>query len=284
MTEITRAELQRLYDFETESRNVSGACAEASQDPDGLLRFLGRYAAWNGLFGAGVAGLAGKIGRSRCLFLDPAEPISALADRSVLVASYFFDAARDEFDDRDTPHRDTHRCLAQATIKGVMDYFAGMRLRFKDPDYINALLAEPLWLQSLTMQVATGYGAASPDTLPAIYRAMGYHLGSEVLADREFSIIDAQLKTANPDLIAHLQASEYPIVGRMHNAYRWLSIHSGHGGAVEADHFAWATRGTRLAFDYVEPALHEALRSELHLGFLQFSCDHKGFFANVNQA
>ena len=48
--------------------------------------------------------------RSRCCWL---------ADRAAEVASDFFYAAIDEFDDRSTPWRDTHRTLAQATLKGV---------------------------------------------------------------------------------------------------------------------------------------------------------------------
>jgi hypothetical protein len=235
--------LQRVYDFERENRVVLDACRAATADILAVLRFVGRYAAWNGLFGAGVAALAGKIGRSRRLFLERAEPISALADRSVPVASYFFDAARDEFDDRDTAHRDTHRCLAQALLKGIIAYGRRERTEWTDPAFVNALLCEPVWLQALTARVGHGYGAMSPDELPAIFRCMGYHLGSEVLADQEFSIIDLALATDCPDLVAYLRHTEVEIAGRLHSAYRWFSIHSGHGGAVEAEHFAWATRG-----------------------------------------
>src|SRR5688572_20616291 len=90
-------------------------------DPRRLCRFLARYASWNAVFGSGVSALSAKIGRSRSLFLEPGFALP-IADRSVLVASYFFDAARDEFDDRDTKHRDTHRCLAQATLWGCLDW------------------------------------------------------------------------------------------------------------------------------------------------------------------
>jgi hypothetical protein len=282
MVEITREELQALYDFQRESRVAEDACGVNAGDDSALLRFMGRYTAWNGLFGAGVAALAGKIGRSRRVFLDPDEPISALADRSVLVASYFFDAARDEFDDRATPHRDTHRCLAQALLKGIIEHGRGRHPELRNPAFINDLLAEPLWLQALTARVAHGYGAASPDELTAIFRAMGYHLGSEVLADQEFTGIDATLRARCPDLVGYLRATTMPIAGRQHSAYQWLSIHSGHGGGVEAEHFAWATRGARLAFDLVDPALHGPLRRQLHSGFVDFTRDHCEFFANVN--
>jgi hypothetical protein len=282
MTTITRTELQSLYDFERENRVVSEACVSSTGDSLSLIRFLGRYASWNGLFGSGVATLSGKIGRSRQLFLDPAEPIAMLADRSVLVASYFFDAARDEFDDRDTPHRDTHRCLAQALLKGTLAHAARARPELRDSALVNRLLAEPMWLSALTTRVALGYGAAGPDDLPAIFRAMGYHLGSEVLADQEFSIIDAALQHHCPDLAAYLSHTRIDIAGRTHSAYRWLAIHSSHGGAVEADHFAWATRGAERAFSFVDRGQHALLRHQLHLGFVDFTRDHQEFFANVN--
>ncbi len=262
---------------------VKYACVVATSEALSLVRFLGRYASWNGLFGSGVALLSGKIGRSRCLFLDPEEPIAMLADRSVLVASFFFDAARDEFDDRETPHRDTHRCLAQAMLKGAIEYVQGERPELGDLSFVNALLADRLWLQALEGRVKTGYGAASPDDPAAIFRSMGYHLGSEVLADQEFSIIDAVLKERCPALVAYLRSARMEIAGRSHLAYRWIDIHSGHGGGVEADHFAWATRGAHLAFRYVESGLHEPLRHQIHLGFVDFTRDHQEFFENVNQ-
>src|ERR1700709_1693419 len=118
MSELSREELESLVDFAAQEKRVSDALGVALSDPLRRVRFLGRYASWNGFFGSGVAALAGKIGRSRRLVLDPAQPRHALADRSVYVASFFFDAARDEFDDRDTVHRDTHRCLAQSMLKG----------------------------------------------------------------------------------------------------------------------------------------------------------------------
>ena len=280
-TEITRAELQALCSFADAERAVERALEEACSKPELLVRFLGRYATWNGWFGSGVAALAGKIGRSRALFVDASEPILDLADRSVLVGSYFFDAARDEFDDRDTAHRDTHRCLAQAMLKGVLVHVAQSDARFGDAEFVNRWLAAPLWLKALSARVAQSYGAGTPDDAAAVFRAMGYHLGSEVLADKEFSAIDARLRARQPQLVSFLSGYKARIAGEEHVAYQWLRIHSGHGGGVEADHFEWATRGARLAFGYVEPTLQRELRRQIDLGFLDFARDHREFFENV---
>lgn len=282
VTTIEESELQALYDYTKEAAWVRGIIEQGLRSGTERLRFLGRYVEWNGWFGSGVATLAGKIGRGRALFRDEAEPVPALADRSVLVASYFFDAARDEFDDRDTQHRDTHRCLAQALLKGVV-----LHQQEADPTLdlatIASLLSPPFWLNALCARVAVGYGNGTPDDHANVFRAIGYHIGSEVLADQEFSLIDAVFRADDPELVEFLRRTMIEIAGQRHAAYQWLSIHSGHGGGVEAEHFAWATEGARLAFQYVPAQMHGELRRQVHLGFLDFARDHREFFEAVMQ-
>ena len=283
-TAITIDELKGLSSFDAAEARVREALITSLRDPEGFVRFFGRYTSWNGFFGSAVATLAGKLGRCRGLFLDPQQRVQQLADRSVYVASFFFDAARDEFDDRDTVHRDTHRCLAQSTLKGLIDWHAGRGIEaFKDANALNELLREPMWLRTLNAQVAHGYGAGTPDDLPAAFRSMGYHLGSELLADQEFSLIDQTMREGAPEMTEFLRQHKVNIAGQDHMAYQWVSIHSGHGGGAEADHFKWATRGARLAFRYVAPELHDDLRREIHKGFRAFAADHEEFFTRVNE-
>ena len=285
MNMVTIDELKSLIDFQAQERLVRDALSQALADPIGRVRFLGRYASWNGYFGSGVATLSGKIGRCRGLFLDTSQPITALADRSVYVASYFFDAARDEFDDRDTVHRDTHRCLAQSTLKGLIDYEAQRgQEKLREVAALNALLEPPLWLRALNDRVAIGYGAGSPDDWPTVFTCIGYHLGSELLADQEFSIIDETLRQHAPDLVEHLRNTTVNVAGQDHVAYQWIAIHSGHGGGAEADHFEWATQGAKLAFRFVPSVHHADLKRQMHLGFQSFARDHSEFFHHVNQA
>jgi len=284
MTDLTRKELESLVSFQQTEALVVSTLKQAFETPLGRVRFLGRYTSWNGFFGSGVATLAGKIGRARRAFLDPDEPVHALADRSVYVASFFFDAARDEFDDRDTVHRDTHRCLAQSTLKGVIDYEMERGAdELQSAPKINALLSDPDWLTGLNSRVAKGYGARTADDLASIFHAIGYHLGSELLADREFSIIDETLHRSAPELTEYLKSTHVEIAGQRHLAYQWVGIHSGHGGGAEADHFAWATQGAKLAFRFVPVAQHVALKTQLHAGFRAFAQDHREFFEHTNQ-
>jgi len=277
-TRIHKHDLEARFDFGASNALVEQALGRAMRSHAALLRFMGRYTSWNGYFGSGVAALAAKIGRSRGLFMDREQPIVALADRSVLVASFFFDAARDEFDDSDTEHRDTHRCLAQATLQGILQYS-----RLTDPAEVNAALADPTWLDGLQERVAIGYGAHSPDTLASIFRSIGYHLGSEVLADGEFSLIDTAFEQGDPELTAYLRSTQIKIARWEHFAYAWIEIHSGHGGGAEADHFEWAVKGLRRAFQFSDPAQHEELKEQVFLGFGDFARDHALFFDRVNE-
>jgi len=282
--DVTLAELKALCDFAAHETLVRSTLSEVLAEPVSRVRFLARYTNWNGYFGSGVAGFAGKIGRCRSLFLDPAEPVEALADRSVYVASFFFDAARDEFDDRDTVHRDTYRCLAQAALKGFIEAGAAEADALRDPARLNALCGTPDWLQAVCANVAAGYGVGSPDTAQAVFHSIGYHLGSELLADREFSIIDETLRDKAPALVQSLKDTRVAIAGQQHVAYQWIAIHSGHGGGAEADHFDWAAQGARLAYRFTPPAQHAGLKASLHAGFQAFAADHHKFFTQVNTA
>ena len=280
---ITEAELQQVEDFEVAGAKVKEVIQKEMQDPERLARFLGRYASWNGRFGSCVCVLASKIGRSRSSFVDPTEPVAMLADRSVFVASYFFDAARDEFDDRDTEHRDTHRCLAQASLSGIIGFNKKSDDRFGDAIWVNRLLRDPAWLRALHQRTYQGYGGGSPDDNEFIFRAIGYHLGSEILADQEFSEIDSALRTHAPELVEHLKNTKVKIGDQEHVAYQWIGIHSGHGGGAEADHFAWATAGVTLALKYSDPSEHDALRDQVFAGYRDFARDHDEFFNHVSQ-
>ena len=273
MTHVTEADLRARYDFtQTEAHVLTAVERAVAAGGITLLTFLGRFISWNGGFGAGVAGLSAKIGRSRSLLLDSDEPIAACADRSMHVASYFFDAARDEYDDGSTPHRDAHRPLAQATLKGLADWFN------LDAETLRQTYDTPLWLIGLENRTQQGYGLGSADDLPSIFRAMGFHLGSEVLADREFSVIDRTLREQHPDLVRFLLRTRETIAGQKHAAYHWIAVHSGEGGGVEVDHFGWAVQGVDEAFRYVPERHHAYLREQVLEGFDDFARCHSEFF------
>ena len=272
---IVRKELEQQVNMKALDEEIQAVVSAAVTTPQRLLSFVHHYISWNGYFGSGVATLAGKIGRSRSVFLDPNEELSAVADRSVLVASYVFDAAREEFNDKSTPWRDTHRCLAQAFLKGSHTFLSEHHTI--DDDIYNV----PFWLKGLNARVAQGYGAHSSDEAMQIFRAMGYHLGSELLADKEFSLIDSFLQDRFPELISFLHTNTFTIGTKEHNGYTWLHTHSGHGNAVEADHFDYAMRGVKLAYEYLPPEQEKEMDYHLLEGFHLFARDHQEFFTRM---
>lgn len=264
---------QSLVDFNACNQRVQARLDQLINDQS-LVRFFVKYASWNGRFANGVAALSSLIGDQCDLFLEAGLP-KTVADRSNFVASHFFDAARDEYDDHINPARDTHRCMAQATILAmteILNLGTGI-LDEGEGDELNRL----------NVAVRTGYtGSAVADEgiLIQVFFAMGYHLGSELLADREFSIIDSHLRSTRNDLVQDLMRKTITLAGANHRCYTWIGVHSGAigGGGVEADHFDAAVDGVRQAIKFIRadqiPQSIEAIKR----GFMAFANDHEAFF------
>jgi hypothetical protein len=219
---------------------VLRAAFEGAAEPAAFLRTLGRYVQFNSAFGPGLSNLAGEIAARQGLFRDESEPVRILADRAAEVGSDFFYAAIDEFDDRATTWRDTHRTLAQATIKGAGAFFGYA------PEQLNDVLRINEATEQAMRRVWRGYGIGEDLSEQRLFSGMGFHVGSEILADREFLIIDQVLKEKRPDLVAGLRDTKVEILGEKHNAYYWIHIHTG----VEAEHFDAALRGVNSALRF----------------------------------
>jgi hypothetical protein len=260
-----------LVDFTSVEERVRKRLSVLASGED-VLRFFVHYASWNGCFANGVSALTAMLGNSRDLFREPGFP-RAVADRSNYVASFFFDAARDEYDDHINPLRDSHRCMAQASLLSMQDFF-GLGNELLDED-------EPAELGAVNAGVMAGYTGqtcAALGRLAQAFSAMGFHLGSELLADREFSLIDEYLREHRDDLVQHLMRSTVTLAGAKHRCYAWVGVHSGHGGAVEADHFEHAAQGARHALRYIASESTGLARDALVAGFRAFDQDHDRFF------
>jgi hypothetical protein len=237
-----------------------------------LLRALGRYIQFNSVFGGGVANLAGEIAVRQDLFRDPEEVVQILADRSVEVAADIFFAAVDEFDDRATNQRDTHRTLAQATLKAVGRYF-GHEAAGLDP-----LVRPNESTRTAMREVRGGYGISQPVDEKKLFQAIGFHMGSEILADEEFQVIDRFLHARHPDLVAHLESTEVTINGVSHRAYFWIKIHT----SVEADHFAFAVKGANQGLRYYAgPESAAKAKGWIIDGFREFAAVQAAFMAGL---
>jgi hypothetical protein len=263
---ITEEKLKAVVDFDDVEVRIMQHL-NSIKTHEALMQFMIEYASWNGAFANGVTKLAGLIGSLRKHFMEPGYPVQ-LADRSNLVASYVFDAARDEYDDSINTGRDPHRSLAQATLSTMATYL-----------HMEHLLNEPdsYWLTGLNTQVLMGYGGHS-DTIEAAFLGLGYHLGSELLADCEFSLIDRHMRSKFDALTQHMMRQTVEIGGVKHRGYAWIGIHSGHGGGVEAEHFAAAVEGVNAALSYIEPELRPRMEALVYEGFKEFDYDHRTFF------
>src|SRR6185295_9644592 len=232
MSAITWEDLQPVLAVHQGAEALRIAVDGAGAPPH-FLSVVARYIQFNSAFGPGLANLAGEIAARQGLFQDKDEPVRILADRASEVAADFFYAAVDEFDDRATPWRDTHRTLAQATIKGLGQHFG----------YPLAALDGVISINDETRgamaRVFDGYGVGARLEERALFEGMGFHVGSEILADREFVIIDEVLRRDRPELVRALESMQVEILGAKHNAYYWIRIHTG----VEAEHFDAALKG-----------------------------------------
>jgi len=251
------------------------AALEQAEAPERLISVLGRYIQFNSAFGAGLANLAGEIAARQGLFQDPDESLHIAADRAAEVASDFFYAAVDEFDDRATPWRDTHRTLAQATLKGLGTCFGYSDERLNDVVRINPAT------RTAMDEVWEGYGIGARLDEPRLFSGMGFHTGSEILADQEFVLIDRHLRQRRADLVRSLEALRVPILGQQHNAYYWIRIHTG----VEAEHFDAALKGVNNALRFYagaqEPA---AVKRDILAGFSRFAAVQSAFMSALGEA
>ncbi len=250
------------------------AAFEAAREPPHLLSVFARYIQFNSAFGAGVSNLAGQIASRQGIFRDPDEPLRVVADRASDVGSDFFYAAIDEFDDRATPWRDTHRTLAQATLKG-MGAFCGYT-----PQELNDVIRVNQATEHAIAAVWEGYGIGRCLDEPGLFEAMGFHTGSEILADQEFALIDRHLREKRPELVHSLEATRIEILGEKHNAYYWIRIHT----SVETEHFEAALRGGNKALRFYSGEHDpQAVKNWILDGFSQFAAVQGAFMNSLGE-
>jgi len=270
---IEREDLQPVLSAHRGNDALAAAFEQAGA-PGQLLSVVGRYIQFNSAFGAGLANLAGEIAARPGLFQDPDEPVRVAADRAAEVASDFFYAAIDEFDDRATPWRDTHRTLAQATLKGL-----GTCMGYDDRRLDEAVRINDATRRAME-QVWEGYGVGARLDEARLFSAMGFHTGSEILADQEFVLIDRHLRRRRPELVASLEAMRVPLLGQQHNAYYWIRIHTG----VEAEHFDAALKGVNNALRfYAGKQAPEAVKAAILDGFARFAAVQSAFMAALGE-
>jgi hypothetical protein len=271
--------IDRLFDLPSLNRSVESACEIAMRDPRSLYLFMQRYVHFNGYAGSLVARLASSIGLSRDLFNDADCKIIDEADRGMEIAAKVIAATIDEHSDGGAKYV-PHRTLAQATLKAVGNY-AGLTEVER-----NEFSVAPNWMVELLEDLFSGYQGV-PGDAAALIRAMGFHAASEILADREYAIIDKvvrhDLRGTGFDDYLRSGNGKVKINGHQFSAWYWIVIHGKHqGSGVEVEHFECALEAIDLAAQY-RPESAEQIREYAVQGFLDFASIQQRLFAGMSQ-
>lgn len=236
---------KKRFNFSELDETAASTIRLAVQNPVSLYLFFQRYTYFNGYASAVIARLASSIGMSRYLFKNSELLVTEEADRGMEIAAQVLAAAADE-GVSGTP---VHRALAQLTLKTVGNY-AGLSVEER-----NEFAKIPAWLQEIVDAVISGY-QGTPGDIASLIRAMGFHLASEMLGDREYALLDTIVRHENHgigfDRYLREQAEPVKIQGHKYTAWSWIVIHSRHDGCgVEAEHCDYAIAALNMSVRYL---------------------------------
>ena len=264
-----------LFDRQINDTNIEQTVELAAQDPTKLYYFMQRYAYFNSFAGSLVARLASSIGISYELFRKEGVSVSEQSDRGLEIASKVFAATVDEHADAGAD-KVPHRTLAQVTLKAIGDY-----AQLSDTE-LNLIAQTPDWMQGIVTDLINGY-QGKIDDLEALVTALGFHLGSELLADREYALIDKVVRYTNrgTGFDAWLQGKQVEVGGKRLSPWYWIVVHGKHNSAgVEADHFQFALDALNLLAQY-RPEANDTILKWASKGFLDFALLQERLFRDI---
>jgi hypothetical protein len=265
LTPFTIDTFHALFDRDSAEANIENTVEVAAASPEGLYYFMQRYAHFNGYAGSLVARLASSIGISRDLFNQSGVAIADQADRGLNIAAKVLAATIDEHADAGA-QQVTHRTLAQATMNAIGDY-AGL----SDSER-NKIAQTPDWMKPILVDTVGGYQGVIGD-LQALVTAVGFHIGSELLADREYALIDKVVRHNHrgAGFDAYLQGKQVEIGGKRLSPWYWIVVHGKHNSSgVEAEHCQLAIDALNMIAEY-RPESAATILEWATKGFLDFA-------------
>lgn len=234
-----------------------------------VIDFIHRYGIFNGDFAGGVANLAGAFHIRGDIFKEKSK-VDAINDKSSEIATEIYFAAEDEYFDRDFKTRVTHRQLAQELLKASLSYFKVSDKEFKKSFILNKKTKETI------ISVRKGYCLNKKNNEEDLFKGLGFHIGSELLADQEFNVIDNFLKKKYPKFVKFLKTKTTDFKGI--EAYRWISLHT----IVELEHLDHAFTAAEKAIKYYKGKRDKKEIQQLVVqGFLKFSQTQRTFFNHI---
>jgi hypothetical protein len=270
---FTTEEFNDLFDGHSNNTNIEITINMAASDPVKLYYFMQRYAYFNSFAGSLVARLASSIGISYQLFRQESVTVVDQSDRGLEIAAKVLAATIDEHADAGA-QQVPHRTLAQATLQAISDY-----AQLSDVE-LNQIAQAPSWMEDIVTDLIAGYQGKVND-IEAIVTALGFHIGSELLADREYSLIDKVVRYTNRGngFDTWLQGKQVEVSGKRLSPWYWIVVHGKHNASgVEADHFAFALDALNLLAQY-RPESHELIWRWASRGFLSFAELQQRLFA-----
>lgn len=260
-------------------KTIEYSCQMAIQSPKAFYNFMQRYTHFNAYAGSLVARLASSIGLSRHLFKSASCLTIDESDRGIEVAAKILAATIDEHSDSKIKGL-SHRLLAQSLLRSVGDYAA---LTVHERNYFST---SPPWIQSCVEDLIEGYQGL-PNRLDSLVKAIGFHIASEMLADREFMIIDRVVRHDNYghgfDAYLRTHANKLQVLDHHYSTWYWIVVHGNfNGSGVEAEHFQLAIEALNLAAEYSSES-DEKFQTLALQGFLEFVEIQQRLFKEIHK-
>jgi hypothetical protein len=274
-TNFTTETFDNLFDRHQIDTNVEATIELAAVDPQKLYYFMQRYAYFNSYAGSLVARLASSIGISYQLFRQEGVSVADQSDRGLEIAAKVFAATVDEHADAGA-QQVPHRTLAQVTLKAIGEYANLSDVK------LNQIAQNPDWMEEIVTDLINGY-QGKIDDIEALVTALGFHLGSELLADREYSLIDKVVRYSNRGMgfDAWLQGKQVEVGGKRLSPWYWIVVHGKHNATgVEADHFQFALDALNLLAKY-RPEANDKILKWASQGFLSFAKLQQRLFCDI---
>jgi hypothetical protein len=237
MTKLDGQAIRRAV-AEVYTTEILQGVLDRARSGEEIYRFMSRFVQYSSPSGWSQAVLAGSMALRSDIFRDPSEH-PAFGDRSVDVASGVFHGAIDEFGDREVGGI-PHRRMALALVKEMAAHFE------VPPDQAGRIMRGHAPTNEAVAGVLEGYGVGRSLEDREIFHGFGFHLGTEIVADDSFNVIDRHLRTHFPDLVARLSATAVRIGDHEIDAYTYVSRHT----TAEGDHFEAALAVVDRAVDH----------------------------------
>lgn len=275
---VTWQQLDRAIGGVEEHRKAVFNKLVGLNDPEKLIKFFFNFCCWHHGLSAGATYLISKIVRTEC-FTDPTEFISALSDRSMVVAAFLLDSVEQEFSSSNFEDmRVSRRCLSEAFLKGLIEAHDLLHYEHKLKPRSNEILVESPEIKAIKDSLHRCFGYGKTDTDRHIFAGLGAHLGSKLLVDLEFKIFDDFFNQYHQDILTYLKNFQFKGGGfGQFPAYAWIEAHAIKSSPEDDPHLKIALDGTNYALSLIKKEDQEKAHDAIIAGFKAFVVNKRLF-------